>query len=63
MNEEEFWYAYEHGDILNAKAYFDKELNYIEEFDTFNGRHHMLIVAYEDWTDEIRQFADEILED
>lgn len=63
MDEEEFRYAYDHGDILNPRAYFDEDLNYIEEFDTYNGSHHLLIVAYEDWTDEIRQFADEILQD
>lgn len=61
--DEKFKEAYNCGDILNPEAYFDEDLNYIEEFDTFDGVHHALIVAYEDWNDEIRQFADEILAD
>ncbi len=30
MDEEEFRYAYDHGDILNLRTYFDEDLNYIE---------------------------------
>ncbi len=61
MSEEEFREAYENGHILNLETYFDEDLNYIEEFDTYNGHHHIMMVKLEDWNEKIRQFADEIL--
>lgn len=63
MSEEEFREAYENGYILNLDTYFDENLNYIEEFDTYNGHHHIMMVEFKNWNDEIRKFADEILED
>ncbi len=63
MDQDEIFEAYENDEILNLKTYFDEQLNYYEEFDTYNGIHHIFVVELENWNDEIRRFADEILQD
>ena len=63
MDEEGFIKCYEDGRIWNLRTYFDEELNYIEEFDTADGCHNILIAKYEDWNEKIRQCAYELLVD
>ena len=63
MSDEDLIEAYENDKILNRRTYFDKDLTYIEEFDTYNGSHHIIMVKLENWTDEIKEFAEEYVED
>ena len=37
------------------KCYIDPNLNYVEEFDTIDGDHHVWIVKPENWTPQIIQ--------
>lgn len=56
---DDLW-TYEGMQKQNLRCYFDTNLNYVEEFDTEDGAHHIWKVEPKNWNQKILQAATDV---